>query len=43
MALVGETTLLRDPGKGLIGPAHQRFGALKPTLDDVALGANPER
>ena len=43
MALVGETSLLRDPGKRLIGPAHQRLGALKPTSHDIALGTNPER
>jgi hypothetical protein len=43
MALVGETSLPRDPGKRLIGPAHQCLGALEPTLRDVALGINPER
>ena len=43
MALVGETSLLRDPGKRLIGPAHQRLGALNPTLHDIALGTDPER
>jgi len=30
------------PGKRPIGPAHQRLGALKATLDDIALGTNPE-
>ena len=43
MALVGETSLLRNPGKGLIGPADQSLGTLKPTVDDVVLGTNPER
>ena len=42
MALVGEASLLRNPGKGLIGP-HQRLGALKPTLHDVALWTDPKR
>ena len=43
MALVGEPDFLRDQGEGLIGPAHQRLGAVKPTVDDVVLVTNPER
>jgi hypothetical protein len=41
MALVGEASLLRNPGEGLMGVAQQAFGALYPALDDIALRPNP--
>ena len=43
MALVGKPCLLRNPGKRLIGPAHQRLGALETALHDVALWTDPKR
>ena len=41
MALIGEPSLLRNPGEGLMGLAQQAFGALYPVLDDVALRPHP--
>lgn len=43
MALVGEASLLRDPGKRLIGPADQSLGALEPTLGDITPRAHSNR
>src|SRR5271165_5188422 len=43
VALICETSLLRDQGKGLIGPADQGFRPLDPALHYVALRPDARR
>ena len=43
MALIGETGLLGNRGKRLLGPAHQRLCALEPPSHHVSLRANADR
>src|SRR6516225_397123 len=43
MALVAQPDLLRDLGKGLIGPTDQSLRPVEPTLHDIALRTNADR
>src|SRR6516165_8404806 len=43
MALVGKPSLQSNPGKRLIGPAHQGLSAFETALHDVTLWTDPKR
>ena len=43
MALVGEPSLLRHPGEGLVGTAQKGFRSRYPALHDVAPRPDPDR